>query len=1688
MFKTTEKNSNFEISPNKTSLRERLRARHENALETFRKSMNCLHEGVDSTQKEVALRLKQELDKSHAVTAMILAAEKHKIHAHIELLDEHATRCENVSEGSILPPFEDHFFRATEIDYEAGMGRMKEERYYLLNQAEALQKQYSTRVVLIQGSINEMKEHETHRKDAVQAALRDVMLSLAKISYCNVTASHVLAQRELHCVNNTIATNYEGIQTLFAQLSCREVLKQERYTAEMADIYNQALDCMAKSSAYWLRALLQSAHFRRPVEREECIKRVSNLTAAAHTHGTQFLSNLKVIIDSLKDISKPPAGTKEEDYQLCGGSTPTGWLRYYCGETSSGLVPIKSCAEVEDEWRMKASVVVRNNGSRCVELSDKVQSMENTRAGVAECLNQLLMDIIEWVHTPMEDEIDLLRLASAPEAIPEDLKCNDEASFIKGEYKPFTSIRSSRATELKTVYGHLLEPIITSVKAEADWFTKVATNGLHKKQDIFEQSLLRASTSVLQWFEKASDALVHTTNGVVGYLREFYQKCHDARMCYNDELTQIEQRLVVLQDRLEKAESKEEAEKLFSEGLNCLEQVAQHHIRFHNESIYQLDQAVASVGANTNQYCSAMLDNIRVESVEETEARVAREHQAKVESIMTMLALQEQQQKGKRGNRKGAEEATNCLTLDPVTEDEISVDVVNYPQLTAQSGVIYNIIAPMQLIQRQSYENNNHINTPLMSEPTMVSAEFVSCYDSLFSESIKSNASGFISEEDDITVWKEDLRLGLLNWTLSLQEYTMDNIKAFCQRARGDMSIETSEFLRFHRRRPATLQVQVYESRVRHLEDDAHVAMKYGVRLRERVAIVLCVYEEFKANEVWAAEDAQVLAQLKEMEVQALKAPNASALQSRERQYKTVCMQYVNCVEHRSEVLLDRVKGAISSLTLELSQLQTSHSPHLRDGGKAAMERIHAVLNELEETKTNVSHHAEMQREERSNTIQTLQVGYDAAHARTTSELQLITRLQECASRFRVQVQSFITTSKTSEDALNCDINFLDTSRQRVPLRPDFVTTILASTRLDIPIATEVDISEKHKTEGRVESPLPTTEVLVAQLERELQIVKIKTQQDLKMCTATEVLSTLDELRERLFIRGVILQALHHNIEMLIVDPAHYIAPKIPRSGGSDGQYVLNSSAGVSERPNSGHLGGARRSGKGVKSQGATHFIVPVLEQQPLPAATSALAQLGAWASAFRAAAMESARAHFAVYPMPLNHSLPYILAEAATAGLERKPSTASIEPGSLDEVEMAINSMCRSQETHIRDHVREALRVYRQQLQLAFNILQTLPQWLSASVYHISATAVNLYVLSVLQRFEAFHRLSTTLRIANDQKMKVTLSSQSKKDVLQGLIASESARQALAMEVITRFWGFALHGLQEEAREHATRCYTSSNSLMSLFRGLVSPAHLVALGEGEIVEGHHRGLRYLKQLKSKNAQATLQNESPGSNNALNRDARIQDSSALGKQEPSSSRRIVNSGNKERGHNSNLDSMYGGNKVLTPINYAMVEFLGLPTSQVRPLEAFCAEHPDCVVASPMSGSTHSHLPPVEDVGTATASGIGVRTAGSVKKSIQLEQVVTAPPEIPRTSPFIVPETRLFRETVTLAHKSVEELNTALQEIIQLLNKAFHGWLQRETHYKQNWELSVKTLHNVSARRYSLSSTTGLSLPENDNAE
>ncbi|CCW64491.1 unnamed protein product [Phytomonas sp. EM1] len=1688
MYKSQENVSNFGTSLNKTSLRERLRARHDNALKNFRESMKSLHEGVDCAQKKVALRLKQELDSSHAATAAILAAEQHTVQEHGELLNEHARRWENVSDGSVLSPFEDSFFSAGDTNFDAGMERMRAERYRLLGQAVNLQNEFSARTVLIQGCIKEMVEHETHRKDAVQSALRELMLSLAKISYCNVTASHVLAQREMHCINQTIAANYEGIQTLFAQLSCRELLKQEQYTTTMAGIYQQVLNCMAKSSAYWLRTLLQSEYFRRPVERVECVQRVSELTTTAHANGVQFLSNLRVMIDSLRDAERPLAEAKEEDYQVCGGSTPTGWLRHYRGETSSGLVPIHSCAEVVDEWRMKASVVVRNNNSRCMELSDRIRCMENARVGVAEQLNHQLMYSIEWIHTPMDDEIDLLRLASVPKVIPEDLKRDIDTSFVKDEYKPFASTRFSQASELQTAYRRLLEPLIVFVRTESLWFTAVVTNRLHKKQHTFEQLLLRASTSVLQWFEKASDALVGTIKGVVGYLREFYQKCYETRMWYNEELVKMEQQLTVLQDRLAKSESKEEAEKLFSQGLNCLEQIAQRHIRFHNEMILHLDQAVDSVGGNTDRYCGMMLDKICVESVEDTEARVLREHQSKVESIMAMLALQEQQQKGKRGNRKGAEEIANYLTLEPMTEDAVPMDVVTYPQLTAQSGVVYNIIAPMQLIREQDHEDSIPFNFPLMSEPTAVPTEFVSCYDALFAGSAESSVDSFISKENDITVWKEALRQGLLDWTLALRAYTMQNIKAFCQRARADQSIETSELLRCHRRRPATLQVQVYESRVRQLEDNAHVAIKYGVRLRERVASVLCVFEEFDKNEVWAAEDKQVLAQLQEMEAQALKAPNASALQSRERQYKAVCMQYVNCVDHRTEVLLDRVKSTISSLTLELHQLQTSHSPHLNDGGKAAMERIHAVLKELDETKDNVCRHGEMQRERRLNTIQTLQARYDATHARTTAELQLIACLQEVASRFRVQVQSFINASKASEDALNRAIDFLDTSRQRMPLRPDFVANILASTHLDVLIAAEVGTSDRHKNEGNAESPLPTTEVLTTQFEHDLQALKLKTQQTVRTCTANEVLSTLDQLRDRLYVRGIVLQALHYSIEMLMVDPEHYIAPRIPRSGGSDGQSGYNISSGASERPSSGHVGGARRGGKGAKSQGAAHFSAPVPEQQLLPASTSALAQLGTWAMGFRTAAMEVARAHFAAYPMPLEHPLPHMLAEAITAGLKERIMGVGPEPGSLDEVEMAINFLCRTQEAQVREHLREALRIYRQQLQLAYNIVQALPQWLSASVYFISATAVSLHVQSVLQRFEAFHRLSTALRIANDRKMKVSLSSQSKRDVLQRLIASESARQALAAEVTARFWVFALHGLQEEAREHAARCHTSSNSLMSLLRGLVGPAHLVALGEGEVVEGHHRGLRYLKQLKSKNTQAMLQNELPSSSVAFNRDTRLQDASGPGKQEFTSSRRVISVGNKERGHNSNLDNTYGGSKTLTPITYPMVELLGLPTAQVRPLEAFYAEHPEWAVALPMSGPAFSHPAPVEDVGAAPAGGGGSRTTGAVKKVIQPEQVATAPPSIPRTSAFIVPDTRLFQETVTLAHKSVEEFNTAVQEIVQHLNKAFHGWLQREAHYKQNWDLSVKSLYHVSARKCSLGSTNGLSLLENDNPE
>ncbi|KAG8347179.1 putative protein of unknown function (DUF4456) [Trypanosoma vivax] len=865
----------------------RLANRQQQALSAFQDSVRKFNKQLDEQQTQQLVLLQGFLQQSHKDTSRLLQEELTRVEDHQQQLTRYAeTHNDNPKEGIVLEPFTDRY-HTEEAHFNGGAASMQADRQRLIEMAITLQDSYEARVKAIDKCNDAMNASEEQRCVWMKRALFDLVVALAQIGYTGVSASQVMAQRVIHATNESLCRNHAAYKSLLLQLKSREILSQRMYCRQMAEIYDRVMQLMASSSIAWAVTLLQTAHFRRPDFRHLLLQRVSGIVSDMRHDGSEFLQNIGFTLQSLQR-SRDPLPT--ECGQICGGTTHDGWLRGFDGNLFSPVFVPSAPGDVAAEWRVKANILVRHAVAQSSKLLQELRKAEENLRDTVENVQAQLQHILHWLcetDKPVNEtsawakasmyEVDSVYL---PFTKPNAARLNKYMEEVGTRLHPLSQIIHAESEWFVSVVDDALNRSYTSLECllltdhrsvlyTFDHATSALSNTVtgalgfirdrlvvqyeaHKDHEdevrFVEEELARAQQRIRS-AETEEEAEKMFTHGLktLEQLSNLYKTFHRDRVKSLQQLeeegvAETEKQCTVLL-RLFGLESEEVClRRLEEERAAAAAAIAASATKSRGKEtkeIVETDEEIDDVDLSV--YPTVIADDgtpylivsplmLGAESVVEGASdQLSKQGQSLPKSP---LRGNEKQSKGRsykgesrsghkvRQSSGGKKSRSTRGTRSHVSNDSpasLVVPVVVPPPLFIQ---VYGALLRKALQEDDASSVRDQLDRVANA----------SIGTSLSEANSTISKTKFFSAAA-VDEWREMLRMEVLNWTVNLRRTTTAYLKQHRVDKKAEVDAETNNVLRHHRRRPAALQADVYELRLRELECSVDTAETHMTRM-----------------------------------------------------------------------------------------------------------------------------------------------------------------------------------------------------------------------------------------------------------------------------------------------------------------------------------------------------------------------------------------------------------------------------------------------------------------------------------------------------------------------------------------------------------------------------------------------------------------------------------------------------------------------------------------------------------------------------------------------------------------------------------------------------------------------------------------------------------------------------------------
>ncbi|KAG5506517.1 hypothetical protein JKF63_06020 [Porcisia hertigi] len=1655
------------------TLHERLLARYQNAIEAFRGSARSFNDDVDAAQQQRIVRLQAELSRRHTATASMIAEAQQRLSQRQSEAQGHSEALQGASPDIVLAVRTDEYHCSTADDQ--GRARavtlMKEDRLRLVRHLVEMRDHYRSRMEVIDACFGDIASAEEARRAHIQAAVQELMASLSRIAVTSTTESQVLAQRILHHTNEQLGKNYLAMQTMKTQLQQRELYKHQDYQHALVGVYRETQVCMAQQHMLWCIIVLRSAVFHRPEGRLQSVRAAGQLIGTMRNEAEALARGLTEVVSSL-EVAQPSASTAE--LQACGGSGTNGWLRCFQPDVHKPQIFVdKDPRAVLEEWQMHVSILLRHCRARCSELVAHVKTDEATRAVLAaELVEHTLEDVDEIAH-PLSEELVLLQHASlmysGAEGNLEVLSLDESAGMVDDALLPLAHAHYGvlAVKESMTQCAEWAQ-CVPNLEKEGKWFVRFVSHGFQCGYSQFCTDAAASTGSMLVSLEGATDLLLASTGDLLGLLRGLYAQWREKELDYRDEVAQLEQQLNALEEALRQEETPAATEARYTEGLICLQSIADAHARYYDSVCGRVANATADV-LRAGQACVRELSKqvglswVRMSPPDEVETPTATPEEtiSKSSSSHPPAAL------GGSTSINGASPtswresvAGTSANAEPHWRSsrgfEFIIDSVafRFTCVTARSGGAGGADALVKADAKlQNFDGDDTLAAVALTGAAPDAAYQQFYFDLLPDLRSAQEGVALFLPQSRVSDWKEHLRSVLMEWGLSLQQHAWENWRLYTTALQREVQHRVTEALRYHRRRPATLQATVYEARLRELAHAENRADKMLSRIVERVSRLQTLKQDFLTQPLHSASDELLTSERATLLVKVREAASTNAVKALMWRHDSICTEYCTALTDRCSEMTHSLEMARSAIEEDCEQILHDRAVELRSGDASArlprddpvQMRVDHLRTELEETLAHSLKAIGDRQQARADEIENWKVEWNRILEHSNAELNVFQFVQEGLTRLKAQVQTLLTTAAMEEAALGAKVEALVKEVDATP----------ATSVIDLVVAIDAlfktDLSADSLSSAGVDNKSLTTEDLKGMVERNLEVIKAMRRERVRATSACAVLGLLDELREVLYMRGCRLGVVAHPIEMWRVPPTHYV---LPLALGEDETETVQSRS-----VNRGGSARAGRRGKDVQSIAVSTTTAAGHTVMPLSAPATYAEQVSQWTVQVLTDAGAAAQRHMNAFPGNMYRRLP------------------GMTDGTVEELNAAVEALCLGQQERVKSYMSKGSQTFRLRVQELWNALQKTPSLLVNTLRAEATSAIVERVGAVMQPWLCFQAQSSEQWHAHKCEVKLSLAHQPNTTTLTSLTNAEATRSSSTESALQQAWARCLLELEDEVGLHVARCWTTLHSYAHLLKGLLTPQHLVATAE--ILEGgHHRGLRHLLELRAQHERAAAAIEGTA---GAKKDPRQQETTTSHRTDVSGANASAPTRRHANAASAAAASAATGtvdNAGLVPLSqWGDVELPGLPLNTCVPLSQYNTQHPKTAVTPPMSAA--AYVPTAvrivndgkgpQSPGSRHTSGTTslVPSSSSGRKgqaSMALDAKAAVVAEV--SVPLLVPRAPLVLECVQLLRAAVQSVSEQSNDAAGVLSSAFGFYELQEEQRRQTWSLTLRDLATI----------------------
>ncbi|KPI84748.1 hypothetical protein ABL78_6193 [Leptomonas seymouri] len=1680
MYNAADASAAASLGDNKAShrhkggtLHDRLLARRHETIENFKAAARQYNSEVDEAQQVRIGELHRKIAESHEETAALLSVEQQRLEECVSEWQPYEDAVQRAAPDDILPLYTDRYHSAPDEQGRAkALDLMKQSRMRVVRHFVELRDHYKVRMAAIEGSFHAIEAAEDARRVHIQEAVRDLMASLTRIAVTSTTESQVLAQRILHHTNEQLGQNYLTMQMLATQLRQRELWKHQQYQDTLATVYRSTQQHMANRHITWAMTVLRSDVFRRPEGRLQSVHGAGQLITAIRKEAEELVRGLSEVVTSLQ-VAQPSAVTAE--LQVCGGSSTNGWLRSFQPSVQqSDVFAGEDPHAVLGEAQMRASVLLRHCRARCDDFIMRLRAEEEVRAQAASTLAAHVCQDITVIASPLNEEIALLQAASLAD---EDVSASSTGGVpgeaggeaaVDAALRPLTQPHAEvlRLLEALPTAGTWSQTVPAIVQ-EGQWFVQTVSHGLLNGWQLFCVYATTSNSSMLVHLEGATDLLFSFATTLLGTTRTFYAQWREQEKDYQDSIAELERQMHVLEEQLRQDESPAAAAARYAAGIACLQSIADAHMR-HYEGVRGRITTAAStvlrVGQDGMRELSAQLGL--------SLAPLKGEEFSPETSVCFSPTHRNSASLSQRGSMRTSfiMTASTPSRMSTTQLDEEEIDT--RPRVTASHGEDFIEVSPnfhfACMVQRgedgaagaaglSTQDEKCKRNGAGEAAGTASGAEpgipFQKFYLGLLPD-LQPGQDPLFLRQSEVRRWNKLLRQVLLDWSLQLQRQTWGNWRLYTTALLADVQRRVMDVLRHHRRRPATLQADIYEARVRELADIKNRGEKLLARIAERVSRVHTLQQAFLTQPTHSAADLALSEERVELIESVRVANSVKAVQAAAHRHDALCAQYNAALADRCSEAMQHLEQARDTIEAECAQILCDRAAELSGGGAVAQLpaddplqlRVADLRSQAQRTLSESAAAMETLRSSRAAEVQSWREKWATVIEHSSAELDLFQGMQEGLSRLRANVQTLLAASSAEEVALAAGVAQVaeESAKAQSTNTCDLATSLQALLRHD------AAVNEAGSSATSLED-LPSVEDMEGAVMHALEAAKMEQRERVRGAPVCSVLAVLDELRVPLYSYGCRLGVLAHAAEMWRMSPPHYLLPQMLGDESLGHRLSRGSSAG-----GSGGARGSKRAKAALSAQSAAVTASMGHTLMPPPTVTTLMAQVKQWTSELKSSAESAVRQHLEAHPGPLDRRLP-----GMTEGTEASFLS-------------AVSALCQAQENSVRTYTDKAGPTYRQHIQELWNVLQGTPSLLAATLEAEAAMAALTRVECVLRPWQRFYAKSTQQWQRHRGSAKLSLASQLNSSVLTTLTEAESKRFSVTDHALQRWWSWALRELQDEAGLHVARCWTALYTFLHLLSGLVSPQHL--LSTVQVVEGgQHRGLRHLLELRAQRERTAAAMDSLA---VARREPRLQETMPLHRADQpgaagSSKRHASKAAEKASGNTKDPSSA----SVLTPLPWGEVELPGLPLNGCAPLTQYNSSHPQTAVPPPAAATpyvpsaaasneskTAQQSSRRQNANYAASGGAGNRKYPSNASDPPAAGAAATPVNTVELSiPLVVPRFPLALECVQLLRNLVCTVVEEDNEAARVITEAFSFWERHEAQLRQTWALTIAEL-------------------------